>query len=97
MRDGRTGEEQMQLTRGLHDKRRTLERKRRNEGKEERNEVLHGIKPEEAQAFDKQWQETASQMFGGDGRHGRRLRGNRQGSQQTTPAQLGYGEDARWI
>lgn len=61
VRDGRTGEERMKLTRGLGGRQRTLERSRRGrDAPEETREELHGINTgEDAQAFDREWQQAA--------------------------------------
>lgn len=94
MRDGRSGEEHMRLTRGLGDRQRTLERRRRNGGDEERSETLRGIEHgPQAQRFDQQWQEAAQQGFGGGGGSDRR-RGS--GRREAQP-QLGFGGGERWV
>ena len=61
LRDGRTGEERMRLTRGLGDRQRTLERSRRGRDlPQETHEELQGMSSgAEAQNFDQEWQQAA--------------------------------------
>eukprot|EP00892_Ulva_mutabilis_P001124 jgi/Ulvmu1/11011/UM007_0191.1 len=63
VRDGRTGEEKMRLSRGLGDRKRTLEQARRHGREVHRDVRLEGFqRPEDAEHFDTEWQRAAAAM-----------------------------------
>lgn len=71
VRDGRTGQESITISRGLGEKERTVNRTRLADGREHTNDVLRGISAEEAARFDEHWRREAerSLVFGrGPGR-----------------------------
>lgn len=54
----------MRITRGLGDRQRTLERTRTRDGNEQSSEELKGIaSPDDAEAFDAEWQRTAASQL----------------------------------
>lgn len=75
VRDGRSGEEKMRLSRGLGERKRTLEQARRNGQEVHRNVHLNGFaRPEDAENFDSEWQRAATALPGGHGTSSRRGR-----------------------
>jgi len=86
VRDGRSGEERMTLTRGVGERQRTLERVRCRDGQQTQEERLRGIESaEDATRFDEEWRQHAARGLPPEmGSHRRRA------GQQHAPA-LGYG------
>lgn len=63
--DGRTGTRKMTLARGLGDKERIMTRERDAHGRERAHDDLRGLQPEQAEAFDAQWQQQAAMRLPG--------------------------------
>lgn len=63
VRDGRTGQESVTISRGLQDKARTITRTRDASGAEMTQEQLRGLSEAEAAAFDQQWRSQAERSL----------------------------------
>eukprot|EP01024_Parvocaulis_polyphysoides_P048364 TRINITY_DN46062_c0_g1_i4.p2 TRINITY_DN46062_c0_g1~~TRINITY_DN46062_c0_g1_i4.p2 ORF type:complete len:247 (-),score=46.01 TRINITY_DN46062_c0_g1_i4:241-981(-) len=87
VRDGRTGKEQVEVTRGLQNRGRTVQRTRFGDGREEAVDTLHNLTPETANQFDGEWQQAANRHLGNN-----RL-GSSRGSQRQQFRQIGDGSD----
>eukprot|EP00873_Tetraselmis_striata_P000176 jgi/Tetstr1/420440/TSEL_011553.t1 len=70
--DGRTGEETLEIARGMGDKSRTITRKRDGSGQEQVYENLNNLGREEATRFDQDWMSRAGTLPGGGARTSRR-------------------------
>eukprot|EP01025_Chloroclados_australasicus_P039970 TRINITY_DN4162_c0_g1_i3.p1 TRINITY_DN4162_c0_g1~~TRINITY_DN4162_c0_g1_i3.p1 ORF type:complete len:350 (-),score=42.83 TRINITY_DN4162_c0_g1_i3:382-1431(-) len=75
VRDGRSGKEQYEVTRGLQGRGRTVQRTRFQDGREEAVDTLHNLDPQQATTFEQEWQQHADSSLAGNrlgGRHSRR-------------------------
>lgn len=82
VRDGRTGQESIVISRGLGSKERTVTRTRDAQGRERTEDSLKGVAPEQVNVFDEEWRQEAERNFGAMG-----LLGNRSTRQPSVPQQ----------
>lgn len=82
VRDGRTGQEEITISRGIGEKERTITRARDAAGQERRHDLLRGIDAAEADRFDAEWMRAAERNLGGFGAPGLALGGGGIGRQQ---------------
>eukprot|EP01023_Acetabularia_acetabulum_P067939 TRINITY_DN94_c1_g1_i2.p1 TRINITY_DN94_c1_g1~~TRINITY_DN94_c1_g1_i2.p1 ORF type:complete len:331 (-),score=58.64 TRINITY_DN94_c1_g1_i2:251-1144(-) len=84
--DSRQGKEQLEVTRGLQGRGRTVQRTRYQDGRQEALDTLHNIAPEQAPQFDTEWQQQAS-------RHLPNRLGSSRSNNQRQFRQIGDGSD----
>jgi len=65
VKDGRTGEESVEVHRSLNGRGRTVKRVRGADGQQRAEDQLHGMTSEQAREFDRQWQERRGTYLGG--------------------------------